>query len=94
MAIIGYDAEKEEVSNDLKVKNCFTLSIILLVGMPLLGVIIYFGIKSMVGSGRLSEESGQQITSGYTIMAIFLTVAIVFILLYLRRKLKQEEQQG
>jgi len=30
MAIIGYDPEKEEVSNDQKIKNCFTLSIFML----------------------------------------------------------------
>lgn len=93
MAIIGYDPEKEEVPNDQKIKNCFTLSIVMLVGMPVLGAILYYGTKSIVSAGHLDEESGKQITGGYTIIAIFLTIAIIFTLMYLRRKLKQEAEQ-
>ncbi len=94
MPIIGYDAEKEEVPNDQKIKNCFTLSIVMLIAMPLLGVILWLSIKSVVGAGHLTEESGKQLTSGYLIMAIFLTVSIIFTLMYLRRKLKKEAIQS
>lgn len=93
MAIIGYDPEKEEVPNDQKIKNCFTLSIVMLVGMPILGAILYYGTKSIVSAGHLNEVSGKQITSAYTIIAIFLTVAIIFTLIYLKRKLRQEAEQ-
>ncbi|MFT5167713.1 MAG: tellurite resistance protein TehA-like permease [Saprospiraceae bacterium] len=91
MAIIGYDAEKEEVPNDQKIKNCFTLSIMMLVGMPLVGFVLYFLKNRVIDSGRISEEGGKQLFSGYVIIAIFLTIGIIFTLLYLRRKLKQEE---
>lgn len=93
MAIIGYDAEKEEVSNDQKIKNCFSLSIIMLVGMPVLGLLLYFLKKYVVKAGHLSEESGQQVFGGYVILAVFLTIAILFTLGYLRRQLRKEKQK-
>lgn len=92
MAIIGYDAEKEEVPNDQKIKNCFTLSIVMLIAMPLIGLVLYFAGKMIVDSGQISEESGQQIFSGYIILAVFLTVSIIFILGYLRRQLRKEAE--
>jgi heme/copper-type cytochrome/quinol oxidase subunit 2 len=94
MAIIGYDAEKEEVSNEEKIKNCFSLSIIMLVGMPLVGVLLYFLKNIVIDSGQISEESGKQVFSAYVIIAIFLTVGITFTLLYLRRKLKKEAKES
>ncbi len=93
MAIIGYDPEKEEVPNDQKIKNCFTLSIVMLVGLPILGAVLYFGTKSIVSAGHLTEVSGKQITGSYTIIAIFLTIGIIFTLMYLRKKLKEEAQE-
>ena len=92
MAIIGYDPEKEEVSNDQKIKNCFTLSVVMLVGLPIVGVALYYGIKAIVNAGHLDEESGKQITGGYTIIAVFLVVSVIFTLIVLRRKLKKEAQ--
>lgn len=94
MAIIGYDPEKEEVSNDQKIKNCFSLSVIILVGMPILGLLIYFLKSYVVNTGYLSAESGQQIFGGYVILAIFLTVAILFTVGYLRRQLRKEKKQA
>jgi len=91
MAIIGYDPEKEEVPNDQKIKNCFTLSIVMLFGMPILGGVLYFLRDKVVASEYLSAESAQQIFGGYVILAIFLAISIFFILGYLRRQLRKEE---
>lgn len=91
MAIIGYDPEKEEVPNDQKIKNCFTLSVVMLVGMPLVGVLLYFFKRKMISNEVVTEESGQQIFGAYVILAIFLTISIIFTLGYLRRQLRKEE---
>ncbi len=93
MAIIGYDAEQEEVPNDQKIKNCFTLSILMLVGMPLIGVLLYYLKKSIIDGGYVSEIGAQQIWGAYVIIAVFLTIAITFTLFYLRRKLRKEAME-
>lgn len=94
MAIIGYDPEKEEVSNDQKIKNCFTLSIVMLVGMPIIGLALYVLKGKIAEWGYLSAESAQQIFGGYTILAIFLTIGIIFTLGYLRRQLRKEKEKA
>lgn len=90
MAIIGYDPEKEEVNNNQKIKNCFTLAIIMLVGMPLLALLLPYLLKPLIKSQYLTDAGGQHIINGYSVIAIFLTLGIIFTLLYLRRQLKKE----
>ena len=47
----------------------------------------------MITDGTVTEESGQQIFAGYAILAIFLTISIIFTLGYLRRQLKKEKEK-
>lgn len=82
-----------EIPNEEKVQNCFSLAIKILIFLPVFGVLLYFVKKPIIQLGYLSEESAQQIVSGYFITSTFLVVSIIFTLIYLRRQLKKEKKQ-
>ena len=92
MADPDYDPWNE-IPNEEKVQNCFSLSIKMLIFLPVFGVLLYFLKRPIINAGYLSEESAQQIVGGYFITSTFLVVSIIFILLYLRRQLKKEAEK-
>ena len=81
-----------EIPNEDKIRNCYSLSRVLLVVFPLLSVILYLLKSTVVEAGLLSAEQAQTIIGGAVILTVFLCLAILFTLMYLRRKLRDEER--
>lgn len=80
-----------EISNEDKIRNCYSLSRMLLIALPLLSILLYLLKTPIANSGIISEEVAQTIFGGLVILTVFLCLAIIFTLGYLRRKLRNEE---
>lgn len=83
-----------EVPNDVKIQNCYSLVRWMALVIPAIGIILYLFKGTIVNRGWLTAEAAQQIFGGFLILAIFLAISIIFILGYLRRKLKQENEEN
>ncbi len=79
-----------EIPNEDKIRNCYSLARMLLIGLPLLSILLYLLKAPIARSGIISEEGAQTVISGLIILTVFLCIAVLFTLGYLRKKLKKE----
>ena len=91
MATEEYDPWNE-IPNEDKIKNCYSLSRMLLIALPLLSILLYLLKDPIARSGVISEEGARTVFGGLVILTVFLCLAIIFTLGYLRRKLRAEEK--